>query len=164
MQRDLAASWVAGRARKTFSVNCRRSRELPYTSLAEAELSMPSVPKHSEVQRDRPTLSKAHSNVACLALQATDEAGSAGVSMEYLIQDVEIASFPDDAFDRILCSNGMAYLQQPQAMLQRFRSWLSPGGKLVFNSPLVGPVLAHWSTSCMRWTCEVACMPHTLKL
>lgn len=57
--------------------------------------------------------------------------------MTFIIHDIESISFPQSSFDRILCSNGMAYLQQPQATLQRFHSWLSTGGKLCFNNPLV---------------------------
>lgn len=74
------------------------------------------------------------------AEQAEERAGLAGVSMNCLAQDVETASFPSNTFDRILCSNGMTYLQHPQAMLQKFHLWLRPGGKLAFNNPLVRPV------------------------
>ena len=79
--------------------------------------------------------------------------------MEYFVQDVETASFPNNAFDCILCSNGMAYLQHPQATLQRFRSWLCPGGKLAFNSPLVGPVSA-LRYSCMHCTVQFHMIKH----
>lgn len=40
-------------------------------------------------------------------------AGAAGI--EFLLQDVEAADFPDGSFDFILCSNGMAYMQVHQA-------------------------------------------------
>lgn len=70
-------------------------------------------------------------------MQAKEKAREAGISIECLVHDIETASFPEGSFDRILCSNGMAYLQQPQATLQKFHSWLSLGGKLCFNNPLV---------------------------
>ena len=40
-------------------------------------------------------------------------AGSAagGAQIDFRLQDVEAADFPDGAFDFVLCSNGMAYLQ-----------------------------------------------------
>ena len=72
-----------------------------------------------------------------LYLQAKEKAREAGISMECLVHDIETATFPEGSFDRILCSNGMAYLQRPQATLQKFHSWLSPGSKLCFNNPLV---------------------------
>ena len=41
------------------------------------------------------------------------------------------------AFGCILCSNGMAYLQHPEATLRNFHAWLHEGGILCFNNPLV---------------------------
>ena len=57
--------------------------------------------------------------------------------MNFIAQDIEMASFPRSKFDFILCSNGMAYLQHPHATLKKFRVWLCEGGKLCFNTPLV---------------------------
>ena len=41
--------------------------------------------------------------------KASMEAGSAPV--EFLVRDAEAADLPNAAFDLILCSNGMAYLE-----------------------------------------------------
>ena len=71
-------------------------------------------------------------------LQAREKAREAGLTnMDLLCQDIETATFSSQSFDHILCSNGMAYLQRPAATLQLFHSWLSPGGSLCFNNPLV---------------------------
>ena len=91
------------------------------------------------------TFSKCHNAVWRHAMQAKEKACDAGISMNFLVQDVETASFADGSFDCILCSNGMAYLQDPQATLQRFHSWLSPGSMLCFNNPKVGRLLASLS-------------------
>ena len=67
--------------------------------------------------------------------QAKTKARDAGLSISFICHDIETASFPEQSFDCILCSNGMAYLQHPQATLQKFRAWLAIGGVLCFNNP-----------------------------
>lgn len=57
--------------------------------------------------------------------------------MDFLLADAEAVSFPEHSFDLILCSNGMAYLQDIPAAVKKFHSWLKPGGKLCFNNPQV---------------------------
>ena len=60
-----------------------------------------------------------------------------------------MASFPKSYFDFILCSSGMAYLQHPEATLNKFRTWLCEGGKLCFNTPLVSQLHFHNPLSCL---------------
>ncbi|CAK0774488.1 hypothetical protein CVIRNUC_004173 [Coccomyxa viridis] len=69
--------------------------------------------------------------------KATEKARAAKLHINCIAQDIEMASFPTGSFDYILCSNGMAYLQHPEATLRKFHSWLREGGKLCFNNPLV---------------------------
>lgn len=64
-----------------------------------------------------------------------DKTGAANV--DFLLADAEAVSFPEHSFDLILCSNGMAYLQDIPAAVKKFNSWLKPGGKLCFNNPQV---------------------------
>jgi ubiquinone/menaquinone biosynthesis C-methylase UbiE len=68
------------------------------------------------------------------AKKADMAAGSAPV--EFLVRDAEAADLPDAAFDLVLCSNGMAYLEDKDAAAAKFRRWLRPGGRLAFNNPL----------------------------
>ncbi|BDA51181.1 probable aklanonic acid methyltransferase DnrC at N-terminal half [Coccomyxa sp. Obi] len=69
--------------------------------------------------------------------QAKARAASSGTTnVEFQLDDVETVTLPDHTFDFILCSNGMAYLQDIPAALKRFHGWLKPGGKLCFNNPL----------------------------
>ena len=68
-------------------------------------------------------------------VQAKTKARDAGLSIDFITHDIETASFPDRSFDCILCSNGMAYLQHPQATLRNFLAWLATGGMLCFNNP-----------------------------
>ena len=70
-------------------------------------------------------------------MQAEEKTRDAGLLVNFIAQDIEMASFPKGSFDYILCSSGMAYLQHPEATLRRFRGWLREGGKLCFNNPLV---------------------------
>ena len=73
--------------------------------------------------------------IALWVVQAKTKARDAGLNISFIRHDIETASFPEQSFHRILCSNGMAYLQHPQATLQKFRAWLAPGGALCFNNP-----------------------------
>ena len=68
-------------------------------------------------------------------VQAKTKARDAGLSIDFINHDIETATFPDRSFDCILCSNGMAYLQHPQATLRKFLAWLATGGMLCFNNP-----------------------------
>ena len=68
-------------------------------------------------------------------VQAKTKARDAGLSIDFIDNDIETASFPERSFDCILCSNGMAYLQHPQATLRKFFAWLATGGVLCFNNP-----------------------------
>ena len=76
-------------------------------------------------------------------VQAKTKARSAGLSIDFIDHDIETASFPERSFDCILCSNGMAYLQHPQATLRKFLAWLATGGVLCFNNPQASAATNH---------------------
>lgn len=44
---------------------------------------------------------------------------------------------PPERYDTILCSSGMLYLQDVQAAIEKFSSWLEEDGMLCFNTPQV---------------------------
>jgi 2-polyprenyl-3-methyl-5-hydroxy-6-metoxy-1,4-benzoquinol methylase len=68
----------------------------------------------------------------------SQEPEEAGILNLYLRQaDAENIIFEEESFDSILCSSAMIYLQHIDVALQRFLSWLKPGGKLCFNTPQV---------------------------
>ncbi|KAK9816432.1 hypothetical protein WJX72_000139 [[Myrmecia] bisecta] len=49
--------------------------------------------------------------------------------------DAEQAELAAGSFDVITCSSAIIYLQDVHAALVKVRSWLKPGGRLVFNTP-----------------------------
>ena len=69
------------------------------------------------------------------ALKKTDSRAPLNVS--WIWEDVETAEFPPETFDHVLCSSGLAYLEDPDSTFKSFRSWLKPGGRITFNSPKV---------------------------
>ena len=76
-------------------------------------------------------------------VQAKTKARDAGFIIDFIDHDIETASFPERSFDCILCSNGMAYLQHPQATLRKVLAWLATGGVLCFNNPQASAAINH---------------------
>ena len=50
-----------------------------------------------------------------------------------------VPCFKQGPFDVITCSSALLYLPDVPAALRLFRSWLRPGGRLIFNTPKVEP-------------------------
>ena len=61
--------------------------------------------------------------------------GSRNVRFE--VGDVDDLRLPAGSFDAALCSNGMIYFADTAGALRRISGWLRPGGRLVFNTPIV---------------------------
>ena len=71
-------------------------------------------------------------------VQARAKAAAASLSnIDFVTADAESANFEEAAFDCVLCSSGMLYMQDIGAAVQRFHRWLKPGGALHFNTPQV---------------------------
>lgn len=76
---------------------------------------------------------------------ARSKAALAGLgNLEFDTGDAEAPSFPDDAFDAVLCASAIFFLTDPDAALQQWRRVTRPGGRVlfsVFSSGLLGPLL-----------------------
>lgn len=72
-------------------------------------------------------------------LQAREKALHGGLvdHLDFLQADAEAVAFEERSFDRILCSSGMLYMQDPCGALRKFSGWLASGGELHFNTPQV---------------------------
>lgn len=71
-------------------------------------------------------------------MQAREKATQQGLGSLKLVEgDLESITY-DEAFDTILMSAALPYLQDIPAALARFRSWLKPGGRFLCNTPQVG--------------------------
>jgi 2-polyprenyl-3-methyl-5-hydroxy-6-metoxy-1,4-benzoquinol methylase len=58
----------------------------------------------------------------------------AGVSAEVLLGNAEAIELPGGSFDGIICSSVIEYVDDPDAVLERFRLLLKPGGRLVISA------------------------------
>lgn len=71
-------------------------------------------------------------------MQARKKAELLGLrNTQFEIGDVDDLELPAGGFDAALCSNGMIYFQDIAGALRRISGWLRPGGRLVFNTPVV---------------------------
>ena len=76
--------------------------------------------------------------VSCGKLQARRKAEALGLrNTRFEVGDVDDLELPAGGFDASLCSNGMIYFADTAGALRRISAWLRPGGRLVFNTPLV---------------------------
>ena len=101
------------------------------------------------------------SNVTQARQKASDRALS---NLEFLVADAELAHLEHGAYDRIMCSSGMLYLQHIEAAVGRFHDWLKPGGQLLFNTPQVHMLLSRCpeSSRCLTRHCpQEPCVPAT---
>lgn len=64
---------------------------------------------------------------------ARERAAAEGVSVEWREGDAEAMAFPDDAFDLILCQQGIQFFDDPTASVAEMRRVLDDGGRLVLN-------------------------------
>lgn len=55
-------------------------------------------------------------------------------NVEFIEADAELIDFEQNSFNVILCSLAICYLTDIQKALQKWHSFLKPGGKLVFNA------------------------------
>lgn len=66
--------------------------------------------------------------------QAQLKVEAAGLQNVELIEaDADYLNFPDDSFDRILCSSAIAYLTDIPASLRQWYRFLKPGGIVAFS-------------------------------
>ena len=77
-------------------------------------------------------------NAQWVPLQAVVRAHDEGYSnVQFEVADVGDADSVAESFDALLCSASLPYLWDVKAALYKFRNWLKPGGRLVFNTPQV---------------------------
>jgi ubiquinone/menaquinone biosynthesis C-methylase UbiE len=69
------------------------------------------------------------SNDAMLAV-ARERAAAGGAHVEWRQENATTLSFPDEAFDRVLCQNGLQYIADKVAALREMRRVLAAGGAL----------------------------------
>lgn len=60
---------------------------------------------------------------------------STGAPIEWLVGDATALQLPDDAYDVVLCQMGLMFMEDRQAAVAEMRRVLTPGGRLVVNTP-----------------------------
>jgi len=110
---------VPAEARCVLDVGCARG-------CFGLELKRRGCPKVVGIERD-PLLAKA-------AVSLLDQVLNADV------ESLEHGAF-EGQFDVVVCGDVIEHLVEPFRALSRFRTWLKPGGRLLFSVPNVG----HWS-------------------
>lgn len=63
-------------------------------------------------------------------------------NVDFQQADVEEMALDQRTLDVILCSSGLIYFDNVQALLTKWHSWLRPGGRLAFNTPQASSRLA----------------------
>jgi ubiquinone/menaquinone biosynthesis C-methylase UbiE len=61
--------------------------------------------------------------------------GPGGSRIEWQVGDATELSLPDEAFDVVLCQMGLMFMGDQPAALAQMRRVLTPGGRLVINTP-----------------------------
>lgn len=64
---------------------------------------------------------------------AREEAASEGVTVEWRQNDAAELDMPDDAFDLVVCQQGLQFFSEPARALREVRRVLDDGGRLVLN-------------------------------
>jgi ubiquinone/menaquinone biosynthesis C-methylase UbiE len=57
-----------------------------------------------------------------------------GSNVEFAIEDGESLSFPDNAFDRVICNMGLMYFPNPLRGLSEFRRVVRAGGRVAISN------------------------------
>lgn len=60
-------------------------------------------------------------------------------NIEFVMADVEEHEFAAASFDAIMAASAVPYFQNYESTFKTFCKWLKADGKLVFNTPKVGP-------------------------
>lgn len=75
------------------------------------------------------------------------------------VENLEHLLYPDHAFDGILCSSVLEYLEHPVAVLREFHRLLKPGGCLILSLPNRSAWLRKAQNACFHWTLRLGWRP-----